>query len=892
MPNEDSEIPDDSMVYEDLTNVEHVCEKYIELYRKDSAPSVAAFASDHPEIESQILDLLPTIIMMEGARSRSYGRRKDGNVSRGSEKIDELGDYKIVREIGRGGMGIVYEAHQSSLDRRVAIKLLPKHMLNDEQVSRFHREASTAAKLHHTNIAPIYGIGQSSGFHFYAMQLLSGVPLDRYVESGTTEEEDSLDPLSINQVIEIGQQVASALHYAHEQGVLHRDIKPSNLLMDESGNVWMTDFGLAISRENETDQAASASGTLRYMSPEKFNDGIGDVTGDIYSLGITLVELLSGQPAFEGIRVNELSDEIKSGKHRRLTFHGRSLPGDLKAVLKKSISIEASDRYQSAAEFGEDLKRFSETRPVAAKQKSSFGDSIRWVKRNKAFAIACAIAASMLLTTSLVSLFSYFNVQAALDAEHDQRVRAQHSSVVASLAIDQMFDQLTGGAEPLDGRLQTNRPAENLTAESAVLAKQLSDFYSQLASQKGKASDLPIRALVARSRVGELNSRLGRYDEAANAFRIAMRGYERLMDSGEIAESDENIILISRLANRLGIVKKLSGKPQNAAADHDNAIQRLTDRLETAPSLCSPLALELARSYYYSVRQNRPGMGPNSFPPVSFSSLADEEILQAEQDVSLSQTTTRKLEDAIELLNEIENGNDEGLIDSAKHLRALCYRELVNDVLSKRTNAEVGYQQKAVSLLEDLLEYHPDNSVVKFELMRTLAEVNVFDLEIDLPILESALISLQQARQYGSELVQQFPTVESYRVELIHCHFKLSQLAAKKQELLGSIADPKIAQALEDLRSQSVRRALQGQTLLSRTNSRSFAYQAWTARFVLSLASCDSVQADSDNRDRLLGRATAILNRLPDSVANKPEIKILLRETKLMTRQALMNSGL
>jgi len=392
------------MVDDDLTLVEEVCEQYVELYRADKAPSIDVFARKHPKIQAEILELLPTIIMMEGARSRSFEKRKDGSVTRGSEQIRELGDYQIVREIGRGGMGIVYEAKQKSLDRPVAVKLLPKHMLTDEQVAKFHREASTAAKLHHTNIAPIYGVGESKGFHFYAMQLLNGITLDRYVESSSTSIAAPLPPLSIEQVVEIGHQIAMALEYAHNQGVLHRDIKPSNLLLDPGGNVWMMDFGLAISRDDgEPDHAAGASGTLRYMAPEKFDEAVCNETGDIYSLGITLIELLSGQPAFSATRIGELSEEIQAGKIRPLLHRKRSLPRDLRAIFRKAISTDPLQRYQSAQAFAHDLKQFSETRPVSAKPDSSFSRTILWVKRNRALASACAIAATMLVTASVVS---------------------------------------------------------------------------------------------------------------------------------------------------------------------------------------------------------------------------------------------------------------------------------------------------------------------------------------------------------------------------------------------------------------------------------------------------------------------------------------------------------
>ncbi len=893
---------DESMVTDELSSVEEKCEEYIELYRNGDAPGFADFAARTPALESQILELLPTIIMMEGARSRNLVRRKDGRVMRGPEQITKLGDYRIIRELGRGGMGIVYEAHQLTLNRLVAIKLLPKYMLSDDQAIRFKLEASMAAKLHHNNIAPIYGVGESSGFHYYSMQLLDGTSLDQFVDSETDRSVTS-KRLTIAEVLGVGRQVASALQYAHDQGVLHRDIKPSNLILEDHGMVWMTDFGLAISLENaDIDNVSRTSGTLRYMAPEKFDGVTDDVTGDIYSLGITLIELLTGRPAFSSERMSELASIIKSGKLNSLSHERRALPSDLEAVLRKSIAVDPADRYQTAGEFGLDLKNVAETRPVSARPATMVGSTWRWIKRNRALTAASAIAMELLIATSVISTLAYFRVESALEAESKQRARAEAASQLASNAMDEMFSQFSSGASLIDRSLETNQPYPRLTNESAALAKDLSDFYTQLASQNIDDAELPKKALAARSRVGELKLRLGKYSDAADAFRIAIKGYERLLASGRIPDSTENRIKIAQLANQLGKVKNASGDIAGAEANHQKAIDLLTSRIRTSNGDDDNLELELARSYFLKAQRTRPGMGPNSFPPVTFSSPETRESAVAlpSHGLEIEKSRTESLQNAIELLkgltanrNPEDTGrsNDESRDkseDAARYLLALCYRELANDNLSELTDSGRYDQAQAIELLEGLVKQYPADPVVQFELMRTLAEINVFDSgEMDPATLDEAYAAVQQAIEIGLSLAQSEPDIAIYRAELIHCNFKLGRIAELKSKLIDAGTNSEERESLLLQQEQSYRRAMQRQNMLARTYPNSSAYRVWEAMFTLSLAGCEAMREQTEARDRLIGRATAILNRLPPDVLEKREVEAILREANRMNRQSL-----
>ena len=286
----------------------------------------------------------------------------------------KLGDFSIVREIGRGGMGVVYEAEQMSMSRRVALKVLPFASVLDQKIlQRFRSEAQIAGQLVHQNIVPVYSVGCEQGVHYYAMQYIEGQTLSElitelrdgadqgqeHVEEPSTDKhfypksQASTSPAAVlstarsnasseyvRSAAELMGQVARALAYAHGQGVIHRDIKPSNLMVDDQGKVWVTDFGLA---HVETGPSITITGdflgTLRYMSPEQAmaQRVVVDHRTDIYSLGLTLYELLTQRPAFTGESRQELLRQITFESPHRPRRVNPAIPADLETILLKSI---------------------------------------------------------------------------------------------------------------------------------------------------------------------------------------------------------------------------------------------------------------------------------------------------------------------------------------------------------------------------------------------------------------------------------------------------------------------------------------------------------------------------------------------------------------------------
>ena len=263
-----------------------------------------------------------------------------------------LGNYQIDRRLGRGGMGEVYLAHDNALDRTVALKVLRSTLVHDEQlVERFHREARASAKLNHPNIVRIHSVGVEDGIPFFAMEWIDGEPLDVILKAQGI--------LPWQRAMNITSQVASALESAHAQGIIHRDIKPANILIGKSGRAHVTDFGVAkvLNARTQLTTEGTVIGTPQYMSPEQC--GVGEISpaSDLFSLGATAYEMLSGMLPFDGDTPATLIRKITQESPSPLTEHVPGLPESVCALVHRLLEKDAAERYQSAHEVLCDLER-------------------------------------------------------------------------------------------------------------------------------------------------------------------------------------------------------------------------------------------------------------------------------------------------------------------------------------------------------------------------------------------------------------------------------------------------------------------------------------------------------------------------------------------------------
>ena len=538
--------------------VARVVEEYFECLRNGEAPELDEFVERYPAISDILRTVIPGLQATEQPTKSTVAL-----LTRKS-----LGDFRIVREIGRGGMGVVYEAEQVSLGRRVALKvLLDQVAASSRQRNRFQREARSAARLHHTNIVPVFGVGEDGDTDYYVMQLIQGKGLDQVLielrrlrnrevpggssgnsldssqgirsqiaqslwrggfgdvssfmndeliaadhpetmaESARPPETDSdsspTNPSSAGKeysvmsssspgslslsdsqlsvtgptsssrdsrhqpywdsVARIGLQVARALDYAHEHSVLHRDIKPSNLILDGSGTVWVSDFGLAkVLDQQDLTNTGDVLGTLRYMPPEAFQ-GQADQRSDLYSLGITLYEMLVLRPAFDQKERHLLISQVVEASLDRLESIDPSIPRDLATIVHKAIEPDPTHRYQSAKEMAEDFASFLADEPIRARRISSIERAARWSRRNRGMTLALSSIAALLLLGTVASMIS---------AVHSARLRreAEYNRYVSDIfAINYRTDEHNRSAILARENL-ANTPAEFWNWEWAFLA--------------------------------------------------------------------------------------------------------------------------------------------------------------------------------------------------------------------------------------------------------------------------------------------------------------------------------------------------------------------------------------------------------------------------------------
>jgi tetratricopeptide (TPR) repeat protein len=426
-----------------------------------------AILREYPEHADALRRLLPTLRVLGELGSCCDPARAGEDAGRGGDSLaGVLGDFRIVREVGRGGMGVVYEAEQVSLGRRVALKVLPfAATMDPRHLQRFHNEARAAACLHHTNIVPVFFVGCERGVHFYAMQFIDGRPLSDVIRemgqpptvpapSGpapgeqtgaytppdraavTTEPAARLSTVRtagaargrdyFRKVAELGEQAAGALAHAHQAGIVHRDVKPGNLLLDAQGKLWVTDFGLAHCQSTASlTLTGDLVGTLRYMSPEQAlaKRVVIDHRTDVYSLGATLYELLTLEPVFAGSDRQELLRQIAFEEPKPPRRIDKTIPAELETIVLKALEKNPAERYTMAQDLADDLRNFLEDMPIRAQRPSLRRVAAKWARRHKT--VVWAAAAVLLVAAVLAGGFGVWRLQqrAAAEAEAEAVVK-------------------------------------------------------------------------------------------------------------------------------------------------------------------------------------------------------------------------------------------------------------------------------------------------------------------------------------------------------------------------------------------------------------------------------------------------------------------------------------
>jgi tetratricopeptide (TPR) repeat protein len=457
-----------------------------------------------------------------------------------------FGDYEILKELGRGGMGVVYEARQISLNRAVALKMIKAGQLADSDVlRRFQNEAEAVALLDHPGIVPVYEIGEYEGQKYFSMKLVSGGSLvgliSKYVD----------DPKS---AARLTAQACEAVHHAHMRGILHRDLKPANILIDDASQVHVTDFGLAkwVENDSEMTQTGAILGTPAYMSPEQASGHRAAVTtaSDVYGLGAVLYALLTGRAPFAGDSVVDTLEAVRKEPPAPPSKINRRVPRDLETICLKCLEKEPRRRYASAAALAEELKSWLDSRPISARRVNTLERGWLWCKRRPAIAAMSAAVLLAIFVGAIVSTAlwlraerNFRNEQAAL---HDANQRFE-------LAMEAIATFHTGVSEEA---LLTRPELKDLRNRLLLAA---SEFYGRLGVLLEGRSDLASRRalLDANDRVAWLTDSIGSNQDALAMHQRVLKDREALAsahrsDARARVDVARSLLAVGHLLEKIG----------------------------------------------------------------------------------------------------------------------------------------------------------------------------------------------------------------------------------------------------------------------------------------------------------------------------------------------------
>lgn len=805
--------------------LELLAAEYSEKIRCGQLVSVDDYVRRCPELADEIKELFPTIAALE--KMKAADNKDQARLATTLPlNLKELGDFEIIREIGRGGMGIVFEAVQRSLGRRVALKVLPKAALLDpKQLHRFSREAHIAAKLHHSHLVSLHGVGEHDGYHFLVMELIDGSSLDKILPLVRRKLQPASDPppgcenpevanqkidLAAERIAEklvgsldhpatrsdrknyfrlvaaIGSDAAGAIQYAYQQGVFHRDIKPANLILDHDTHIWVSDFGLArslVSTEEEMLEdvrvTRTIDGTFAYMPPESF-DGHLTQQSDLYSLGVTLYEMLTLKPVWENENLSSTIKRLSDDAHKLAPLRSvdPSIPRDLETIVMKATAKRPSERYSTAGLMAADLQRFLDGRPVKASRTSVFQHAVRWTDRNRLSTALVATALLMLGLLLAVLAISFYRVKisnnqvtSSLKRETRLREQSQHSLAVATKALDGIYHELVPDdlnissyiasemSEVGEGNASEEgtavRSAE-VSVETAAVLDNLIDFYQQLAKEADHQSPLAAATIASLGRIGDIYLHLGKLDQAAQRYRQALNEFDLHNDTSELPVSVS--VETARILNQLGVVYRSQKHYVESHFAHLAAMEELA--VVTDPDDFSA-QFQMARTHYLLGQREKENaarvvidqvVGRGYGPPPGKAGRPRKRGSGGDW-----QRRSHHLKIAIEVLSDLKKQSPQNA--SCNFLIGCCYRELGESGLAAET-------------FSDLVAQYSENPHYRLELVETLRssfQDGRSERSNGGDEIEDQLIALEHA----DWLVQRYPNAPQYGLSRMHVLHRL-----------------------------------------------------------------------------------------------------------------------
>jgi serine/threonine protein kinase/tetratricopeptide (TPR) repeat protein len=719
-----------------------------------------------------------------------------------------IGDFELIREVGRGGMGVVYEARQITLDRRVAVKVLPfAAILESKQIARFKTEAQAAAQVQHPNIVPVFAIGVERGVHYYAMEFIDGQPLDlaiaelnsgpcrprpgpgmRSVETPSDEsmqrwtdavrtirdeqarfpDDETMDTTAsrngcrhhagpsllaqasddpsdyFRTVTRLGIQAAEALHAAHEHGVVHRDIKPSNLLLDGAGKLWLTDFGLARCRRDVTlTVSGDVVGTLRYMSPEQASGqtSLVDHRTDVYSLGVTLYELACLRAAFPEEHGPELLRRIDSREPPRPREVRSNVPVDLENVILKAMATSRDERYVSAHQMADDLRRVLEGRPTVARPPTAAERLVKWSRRHRR-AVAASVAAMLVslvgltIATTLLVQQKTLLVQQKLRAEREYH-RAESYLASAQGVLDRFGVVLSNDLADVPGAEGVRQKILHSTLQ----------YYEEFVGDAARDPKLQADVAETYSKIAALADQMGYREEAVAAYEEAIRRFERLAKAAPGHQDCQQKLALTK--NNFALVLSRAGRTTEALDHFTDAIEWQAERTMKAPEDATALS-DLALFY------NNRG------------------LLQSELGQRLRAKAS--FESAVELLERLCDGQPADA--DCRRTLAAAYNNLASLYVNSEPARAVEYHQRALSLQQEAAAACPEDLSRQREIALTRNNLGAVFSRTDRSL--EAEVCYDEALEIQKELARRYPHRIKFQCDLAVSHNNLGLLFSRQ----------------------------------------------------------------------------------------------------------------
>jgi serine/threonine protein kinase/tetratricopeptide (TPR) repeat protein len=781
-----------------------VTDEFLERQARGEEPDIEDYAARYPSLAEVLRPTLAALRLVAGSPAPPDA---DGE----PQIVGALGDFRLLREIGRGGMGIVYEAEQVSLKRRVALKVLPfAGAMDSRQLQRFKNESLAAAQLHHTNIVPVYSVGCERGVHYYAMQFIEGHSLaeviaklreneqkasrkaakDAKEDANATadfapsrlcvssdlpaESTDAPTPpvaaLStlrstnasayFRTIAELGIQAADALDYAHEHGIIHRDIKPANLLVDGESRLWVTDFGLAqVQGDARMTMTGDLVGTLRYMSPEQAlaKRVVVDHRTDIYSLGATLYELLTLNSAFGGTDRQELLRQIAFDEPRRPRHFERTIPTELETIVMKAMEKNPADRYATAHELAEDLRRFVHDEPIRARRPTLVQRARKWGRRHQAVVLAGAAGMVIAVVTLAASLIMLSQKEKETERQRDlaekqrdeadrQRRQSDENLHLALETLNEMYMKVAEKHLPRDPKLGE--------LEQTVLNSALR-LYEEISKQNAASTDARVLLGQANRRAGDIYVKLGEQAKAKIAYAKSIDALEAIFEEEPASEFVRG--QLASALNNIGVVHKNAGDFVQSERDFRKALQVYESLIRDFPN---------DHKYRHGLAQSHANFG---------------NMLEKATRLPEAEDENRKARELYEVLTGDDAKNAvyaRGLTTALNNLGRVLQAE-------NRSNEAEQCFRRSLQVFE--LVSGDDRAEEEFREFQAVTLNNLGFLLLRTGRQTAAIEPLQKCVDVRQKLVAEFRNVPGYRINLAECLSNLALLRYKIRALQESL---------------------------------------------------------------------------------------------------------